>query len=178
MSLFDIILLGIALGIDCLVVSFSQGLIFSEQRLKNSFMLAATMGLFQGIMPVIGYVGAGTLYGYVVKYSNIIAFSIFLILGVKFILEAFQPKDRGQVCFDLACLTGLGIATSIDALISGASVRLTNTNLVMSCIIIGIISFIMSMSGFWSGNKFQRFNSKYLEIFGGIILIVLAIKAW
>ena len=177
MSLIDIILLAIALGIDCLVVSFSQGLIFDKNRLKNSLKLAFVMGLFQGGMPVIGYIGADKLYKYAVPYSKWIVFGIFFMLGLKFIFEAFSQKEDKVQCLDFMCLIGLGVATSIDALVSGASLRLTETGLILSCLIIGLMSFIMSMVGFWSGNRVKNLCPRCLEISGGIILIALAVKA-
>ncbi len=177
LSLIDIILLSIALGIDCLVVSFSQGLIFSENRGKNSLKMAAVMGFFQGTMPVIGYVGTDTLYKYIMPFSKWIVFGIFLILGLKFIFESFAPEKAAVKCLDFKCLISLGVATSIDALVSGASLRLTHTNLLLACLIIGLGSFLMSITGFWSGNKLKSICSKCLEKAGGIILIALAIKA-
>ncbi len=177
MTLIDLILLGLALGIDCFVVSFSQGLIFKSKRTKNSFNLALTMGLFQGAMPIIGYIGTNSLYKYVVPYSKWIVFGIFLILGLKFIVESFQPKEEEVQCIGLKCLLGLGLATSIDALVSGASIRLTQTSLLLSVLIIGVASFLMSVCGFWSGNFVKNIPSKYLEIGGGLILVALAIKS-
>lgn len=177
MSLVDIILLAIALGIDCLLVSFSQGLIFKYCRWKNSLSLAVVMGLFQGLMPVVGYIGTNSLYKYLVPFSKWIVFGIFFILGFKFIVDAFQVKKEEFCCLGLKCLIGLGVATSIDALVSGASLKLTGTNLLLSCVIIGIASFIMSIVGFWSGNFIKNIHPKYLEISGGLILVVLAVKA-
>lgn len=177
MNLIDIILLAIALGIDCLVASFSQGLIFNSNRLKNSILLAVFMGIFQGGMPLIGYVGTDYMYKLVVPYSKWIVFGIFFILGMKFILEAFKPQKEEIQCIGLKCLIGLGVATSIDALVSGSTLRLTETNLFVALIIIGVMSFLMSMSGFWSGNYIKNIPAKYLEILGGIILILLALKS-
>ncbi len=177
MNLIDIILLAIALGIDCLVVSFSQGLVFKCNRTKNSLNLAVIMGLFQGLMPVIGYIGTKSLYKLIVPFSKWIVFGIFFILGAKFILESFKQKEEEIQCIDLKCLIGLGIATSIDALVSGATIKLTHTSLLISTLIIGIVSFIMSLAGFWTGNFVKKFPSKYLEITGGIILIGLAVKS-
>lgn len=177
MNLIDIILLAIALGIDCLVVSFSQGLIFKYNKVKNSLNLALIMGLFQGLMPIIGYIGTNSLYKILVPYSKWIVFSIFFTLGAKFIFESFQPKEEEIQCIGFKCLMSLGLATSIDALVSGASIKLTHTSLALSTAIIGIASFIMSMTGFWSGNFIKHIPSKYLEITGGIILILLAIKS-
>lgn len=177
MNFIDLILLGLALGVDCFVVSFSQGLIFKSEKVKNSFKLALTMGLFQGVMPVIGYIGTNSLYKYVVPYSKWIVFGIFLLLGLKFIVESFQPKEKEVQCIGLKCLLGLGLATSIDALVSGASIRLTQTSLLISVMIIGIASFLMSICGFYSGNFIKNIPSKYLEITGGLILVALAIKS-
>lgn len=177
MSLIDIILLAIALGIDCLIVSFSQGLVFNCNRTKNSVRLALSMGIFQGFMPLIGYVGTDSLYKLIVPYSKWIVFGIFFILGAKFIFEAFQPKKEEIQCIGFKCLMSLGIATSIDALVSGATLKLTHTNLIPAMALIGIASFIMSLVGFWTGNYIKNIPSKYLEIIGGLILIGLAIKS-
>lgn len=177
MSLIDIILLAIALGIDCFIVSFSQGLIFNCNRVKNSLSLALTMGLFQGFMPVIGYVGTNSLYKLLVPYSRWIVFAIFFTLGVRFILESFKEKEEEIQCIGFKCLIGLGIATSIDALVSGASIKLTQTSIVLSALIIGMASFLMSLAGFMIGNYIKNIPSKYLEIAGGVILILLAVKS-
>ena len=178
MDLIDIILLAIALGVDCLVVSFSQGLIFTSKRTINSLRLALCMGLFQGLMPILGYTGAHGVYDFLVPYSDWIVFIIFFIMGIHFIIEAFNQKVQEQICcIDLKCLIGFGIATSIDALISGVSLRLTSTNMIMACLIIGIMSFIMSLVGFWSGNRLKNLPSKYLEITGGLIFLILAVKS-
>lgn len=177
MSLIEILLLAFALGIDCCVVSFSQGLIFTSNRTKNSLALAFTMGLFQGLMPVIGYTGAGVISHYVSAYSAWISFAIFFILGLKFIFEAFEQKEEKICCIGIKCLISMGIATSIDALVAGASIKFSHTALMFPAFLIGAASFLMSLSGFWFGNSFKNFPSKYLEITGGLILIGLAVKA-
>ncbi len=178
MDLTDIILLSLALGIDCLIVSFSQGLIFKTERVKNSLKLALTMGFFQGFMPVIGYLGTHKIYDFLVPYSKWIVFTIFFILGANFIVQSFKREIcENLTCIDFKCLVGLGFATSIDALISGANLRLTHTVLWLACLIIGLGSFLMSQIGFWSGNFIQNIRPKILHISGGLILIALAVKS-
>lgn len=178
MSLVEIFFLAVALGIDCLVVSFSQGLIFTENRVKNSFKLAVTMGLFQGLMPVLGYWGADLISQYVSLFAKWLVFLIFLVLGVKFIYEAFQnDKDDTIKCIGIKCLLSMGLATSIDAFAAGASIHFSGTKLLIPAVLIGVMSFAMSVFGFWFGNFFKKFPSKILEISGGIILILLAVKA-
>ncbi len=178
MSLIDLILLAVALGIDCLVVSFSQGLIFTANRTKNSLALALTMGLFQGGMPCIGFFCAGLISKYVVAFSHWIVFFIFLALGLKFIYEALFEEEKEKICcIGLRCLISMGIATSIDALGAGVSLKFSGVDLFTSVVLISMASFLMSLIGFWLGNMFKHIPSKYLEISGGVILIGLAVKA-
>lgn len=179
MSLIELILLAVALGIDCLVVSFSQGLIFNTNRLRNALALAFTMGIFQGIMPLIGSGCAFAVSRYVDAFADWIAFAIFLALGLKFIYEAFQKeKDEPKICcIGLKCLIGMGIATSIDALGAGVSLHFSDVNILPAVVLIGLASFLLSGFGFWLGNCLKHLPSKYLEIFGGLILIWLAVKS-
>lgn len=178
MSLVELILLAAALGIDCLVVSFSQGLVFTKNRRKNSFLLALTMGLFQGGMPLLGYLCASVISKYVETFADWIVFGIFSGLGFKFIYEAFHKEEEAKICcIGLRCLISMGIATSIDALGAGVSLHFTCTNIILSVCLIGIVSSVMSLFGFWCGNCLKRILPEYLEIFGGLILITLAVKA-
>lgn len=176
MHFAELIFLSIALGVDCLVVSFSQGLIFTKNRVKNSLALAITMGLSQSIMPILGYLGIGAVSKYVEAYSSWLVFTIFFILGAKFIYEAFQEKEETVCCIGLKCLIGMGIATSIDAMAAGISLKLTHTPFLEAILLIGLASFAMSLIGFWSGNFFKKLPSLYLEVCGGIILIILAFQ--
>lgn len=176
LNLAEIIVLAVALGVDCLVVSFSQGLVLKSNRVRNSVILALTMGFCQGIMPCFGYFGTEAVNKYIAPFSKWLVFAIFMFLGMKFILEAFKEKEEDVCCLGINCLIGMGIATSIDALASGVSLNLTHTPLLLSALIIGLMSFWMSLKGFWLGIFFKHLPSKFLEITGGIILIILAVK--
>ena len=179
MSLFEIIFLAIALGVDCLVVSFSQGLLIKCQRRKISNLLASIMGIFQGVMPLISYLLTGVVYDYISPFAKMLVFGIFMFLGLKFVIEVFGAEKDTQenVSLGYKVLIFLGIATSIDALGAGISLKLTNTGLLLSCGIIAATSYLMSLCGFWGGAWLKIFDKKYLEILAGMILIFLAIKA-
>ena len=177
MSYITIFLLAIALSIDACVVSFSYGLKFTENREKNSQLLAISTGGFQALMTVIGYFLTEFVKEYIAPFAGLIVFLIFVYLGVKFIKEAFEDKEGENLCIDIKCLILLGIATSIDAFSAGISLSLLGNKIFKPALLIGFITYINSKLGFFCGGKFRNIPTKFLEIFAGMILIALGIKA-
>ena len=141
------------------------------------YYVSFTMGIFQSVMPCFSFLATGIVSRYIEPYSKLVVFVIFTALAGKFIYEAFQEKEKNICCIGLKCLLGMGLATSIDALGAGVNIQLTKTPLICSSLIIGFGSVLMSFSGFWLGNFFKKLPSKYLEISGGLILLILGIKA-
>lgn len=178
MSILDIFILALALSIDASVVSFSNGLVFTQNKRINSLILAVSVGFFQFLMPVIGYFAAQIVSKYVEPYDHWIVFGIFVLLGAKFIKDAFKEEKAEKIncyfCFSYILL--ISIATSIDALGAGVSLAFTKTGIWFAAIIIGLVTFLNSLLGFWSGYLFKKFPTKYLEITAGLILIALAFK--
>ena len=179
MSIFDIFILAIALSIDATIVSFSNGLIFTKNRTINSFLLAFSVGFFQFLMPVIGYFFANLIVDFVQPYSAYIVFIIFLVLGIKFIIDAFKTDGQNEICQSNLCFKYIfvvSVATSIDALSAGVSLSLSGDKIFSPSIVIGVVTFINSLIAFWTGNLFKNLQTKYLTVFGGVILIALAFK--
>lgn len=180
MNLVDIIFLAVALSIDAGIVSFSQGIIFVENKRKNSLKLALSVGFFQAFMPVIGWFVAKWIYRYVEAFSTWIAFSIFLALGIKFIIDAFKEDEKEiqkvTTQLSLSFLLFVSIATSIDALGAGVNLYFLKAPILISAIIIGTITFFNSLFSFWVGYAIKHFPSKYMEIAAGLILILLGVK--
>lgn len=178
MSNIDILILAIALSIDACVVSFSNGLIFTHNKRINSFMLAFSVGFFQFLMPIIGYFLAQIVSKYVEPYSHWIVFGIFILLGAKLIKDAFKTEKEEKLncylCFSYILL--ISVATSIDALGAGVSLAFSGAKILFPAIIIGVVTFVNSLLGFWGGYLFKKFPTKNLEISGGLILILLAFK--
>lgn len=177
MSYLSIFILALALSIDACVVSFSYGLKFNENKIKNALKLSLFTGFFQGLMPVIGYFLTNFVKTYIEPYADIIVFLIFTYLGIKFIKEANEKKTDSTFSIDFKTLLLIGIATSIDAFSAGISLSLYGNKILKPAILIGLVTFINSNSGYFIGNKLKRFPAKFLEIFAGILLIVLGIKA-
>ena len=177
MSLFEIILIGIGLSMDAFAVSVCKGLSMKRLSIKKSLIIAAYFGLFQALMPVIGYFVGKTLSSYVEAVDHWIAFALLALIGANMIRESFskeENKSNDSVNFKTMLL--LAIATSIDALAVGVTFSFLKVNLLLSVIIIGVITFILSLLGVKIGNKFgDKFDSK-AELTGGIILILIGLK--
>lgn len=178
MTYIDIFILAVALSIDACVVSFSNGLIFTHNKKMNSLILAASVGFFQFLMPILGWFLAQSVYVYVEKISPWIVFTIFILLGTKFIKDAFNQEKEEKLhcyfCFKYIML--VSVATSIDALGAGVSIAFSGTKILFPAIIIGIVTFINSLLGFWAGYLFKKFPTRNLEISAGLVLILLAFK--
>ncbi len=177
MSYVSIILLAIALSIDACIVSFSYGLAFNSNRLKNSLSLALSTCIFQGIMPIIGYFLTDCVKVYIQPFAGIIVFLIFTYLGIKFIKEAFDKEKEKTLCIDIKCLILVGIATSIDAFSAGITLSLFGNRILKPSLLIAFVTFINSNLGFFLGNKLKHLPTKYLEILAGLLLIGLGFKA-
>lgn len=177
MSYISIFLLALALSIDACIVSFSYGLKFDKKRIKNALLLASFTGFFQGLMPAIGYFLTGFVREYINPYANLIVFLIFSYLGLKFITEAYQPKEKKELCIDIKCLFLIGIATSIDAFSAGITLSLYGNHILKPALLIALITFINAHLGFFAGGKLKNMPTKNLEIFAGCLLLILAIKA-
>lgn len=176
MTYLEIFLLALALSIDAMVVSFSYGLSFKENRTKNALLLAFCTGFFQAGMPVIGYYLTGFVKSIIEPYASTIVCTIFVFLGLKFIKEAFEKKEAPQ-CISTACLILIGIATSIDAFSAGISLALYGNKILKPILLIGAITFINSCVGFKLGGKLKHLPTLGLEVFAGLVLIALGIKA-
>lgn len=177
MSYLSIFVLAIALSIDACVVSFSYGLTFTQKRLKNALLLASCTGIFQGLMPAIGYYLTNFVKSIIEPYAGLIVFLIFTYLGAKFIIEAFYTKKEKQLCIDLKCLLLVGIATSIDAFSAGITLSLFENHILKPALLIAAVTFCNSILGFSLGDKLKNLPTKALEISSGILLILLGIKA-
>jgi putative Mn2+ efflux pump MntP len=176
LSYLEIFVLALALSVDACIVSFSYGLTFTKNRFKNALLLATFTGVFQSIMPCIGYFLTGFVRAYIEPFAPIIVFAIFTFLGLKFIKDAFSKKETPS-SISLACLFLIGVATSIDAFSAGISLSLYGNKILKPMALIGIITFLDSLLGFSLGLKLKNIPTIGLEIIAGISLIILGIKS-
>ena len=215
MSLLDIILLAVALAMDCLTLSVVSGVIgftvyslqftddYSDgseglaskstvnckpstvncKLLTVNIRMAFLFGFFQALMPLIGWAGISHFQSYMEAYDHWIAFSLLGFIGGRMVWESFHPEE-GQHFNPRRLQTQLllAIATSIDALAVGISFACTGyeqlSQLWMPLAVIGMVSFLFSLLGYWAGYHFGRgIISRFKpELIGGVILILIGVR--
>lgn len=184
MGWIDIILIGIGLSMDAFAVAICKGLKMKVIDLKKCFIIAIFFGAFQAIMPLIGYGFSVSFVEYMNAYSHWVAFTLLFIIGANMIRESVGNEDdmeeQANIVIDIKELLLLAIATSIDALAVGVTFGTMGEKLRLpvgiSVLVIGCITFIISMTGVFIGNVFGSKYKKRAEITGGLILILIGIK--
>ena len=176
-ALISIIIIAIALAMDAFSVSLTKG--FTQKDLTNSQILyyGLFFGIFQFIMPVIGYLCGTTISSFVSTIAPWIAFFLLLAIGLNMIRESLNDDDEDDLdTFSFREVTLLAIATSIDAFAVGITFALLNIPLLVPCTIIGIVAFMFSIVGIFIGKKLGNYLGDKFEIVGGIFLILIGIK--
>ena len=177
MKLFELVFLGIGLAMDAFSVSLCKGLAMKKIKWKNAIIIALYFGIFQGVMPIIGYFLGTTFMDFVDKIDHWIAFVLLSIIGLNMIRESKENKSNlANDSVDFKTMVFYAIATSIDALAVGVTFAFFKVNVILAGTVIGIITLVLSLIGVLIGTKFgNKFQNK-AQIAGGIILIVLGLK--
>ena len=158
---------------DAFAVSLCKGLSFKNNNIKKSIIVATYFGLFQMIMPILGYLFGINFQLLVQNIDHYIVFILLSIIGINMIKENNNDNNDNT---NFKTMIILSIATSIDALAVGISFAFLNINIISSTIIIGIITFFISFIGTTIGNKFGKKIGNKARIIGGITLIIIGIK--
>ena len=183
MSGLEIILIAVALAMDCFAVSVVSGMICRKLYFGRALRMAFLFGLFQALMPLAGWFAIHFFQHSVEAYDHWIAFAFLAFIGIKMIRDSFSEEDSPR--FNPLLLSTqllLAVATSIDALAVGISMSCsgfaTVQSLVLPLVVIGIVSFLLSISGTLTGIRYGDAVSKKIrpELLGGLILIGIGIK--
>jgi len=175
----DIVTILIAIGVamDSFSVSITRGFTTNKNRiLKEALKTGFFFGLFQGIMPIIGWLAGQSIIDLISGFDHWIAFGLLTFIGIRMIYES-KTKETKQIVSSTSfkVLIMLSIATSIDALAVGLSLSFLGTSITTPALIIGIITFSLSFSGIYLGKKFGNYFEK-IGVLGGIILIAIGLR--
>lgn len=184
MTGLEIWLLAIGLAMDCFAVSIASGIILKRTQWRPMLVMAFAFGLFQAIMPFIGWLCAKSFSHLIESVDHWLAFAILAFLGGRMIFESFKDEECRQT-FNPASpkvVLTMAIATSIDALAIGISFAFLGirnyTKILSPILIIGFVSFVMSFIGLFFGIQCGCGCARKLkaELWGGIILVIIGLK--
>ncbi|MEI7499282.1 MAG: manganese efflux pump MntP family protein [Bacteroidota bacterium] len=177
MSLTELFLISLGLSMDCFAVSLSFG---SSQKLswKDVLVMAFLFGLFQGVMPLLGWLAGSSIQSLIEPVDHWIAFAILSFIGIKMIWQSYygDEEKRSIDIRNLIVLISLSFATSIDALVTGVGFGFIRVNIFEAVIIISFITFSVSVIGAKIGEKTTFIPARWAEFAGGMVLVAIGVK--
>ena len=182
MTLLEIFLIGIGLSMDAFAVAICKGLAMPNKvDKKGALLIALYFGVFQAVMPTLGWLLGSQFARYVTQMAPWIAFVLLAWIGGSMIRESLSKEEReeeetGSVSHKE--LLVLAVATSIDALAVGVTFSMLElaVSIVVAVILIGCTTFVISLAGVYVGNVFGAKYKSKAEFVGGAILILIGVK--
>lgn len=176
-----ITLLGIAvaLAMDAFAVALGAGLNLERMTGRHLFRLSFHFGLFQALMPVVGWVAGLTVQRWIAAYDSWIAFALLVFVGGKMVREALREHEEDRVRADPTRgmnLVLLSLATSIDALAVGLSLAMLKVGIWIPALVIGLVAGALTVAGMCLGRRLGAAWGKKVEILGGLVLIAIGLK--
>lgn len=170
--------LALALSADAMAVSMTSGLMIRHIKINKALKIALFFGVFQAIMPLLGWVIGLTFREFMTSFDHWIAFVLLSLIGGKMIYESLQENSEEEKFnpLDNSTLFALAIATSIDALAAGLGLSMLKSSIFLACILIGVITFVLSFLAVFLGHRFGGLFNQKIEIIGGLILIIIGSK--
>ncbi len=178
MNILEILLIALSMAMDAFSVCIGAGTQARTNGPRPTFRLAFHFGLFQFLLPVIGWLAGTTVERYIASFDHWIAFALLAFVGIRMIRSGLNPGEelhrndpsRGWT------MVLLSIAVSIDALAVGLSLGLVGVFVWYPAIVIGVVTGLMSWLGLRIGNRLGVKSGKRMEIVGGIVLILIGAR--
>ena len=182
MGLVDLLLIGVGLSMDAFAVAVCKGLAMPRLNMKQAAVIALFFGVFQALMPALGWALGTQFAGFVTSVSLWIAFALLAFIGGKMLWDVFHDAESGEEVagssfkLDVKELFLLAVATSIDALAVGITFAFLQVDIVSSVSIIGITTFVLSLVGVAAGHAFGSRYERPAQVVGGVVLIGIGVK--
>ena len=187
MEIYVLLLMAVGLSMDAFAVSVSDGMVLCQVHMRKNLKIAAVFGIFQGLMPLVGYTIASQFSSQIESVDHWIAFGLLVFIGGKMLWETFKGGEEKTSVDDPSKWGNLfiaAVATSIDALAVGISVAVmpktgilaSSYGYLLSFAIIAVITFVISFVGVMLGCRVGDKFGKKAEIAGGLILIAIGVK--
>lgn len=176
MGLLTIIVIAFGLAMDAFAVSISCGVQHEPLRIEKGVPLALLFGTFQAGMPVLGWLMGTGFHHYLVKIDHWVAFALLAYVGIKMIMDTKKPEREKRNNLTYPVMFILAVATSIDAFAVGLSFAFLNISILIPVLMIGVITFILTLIGFLLGSRLGCYMGKRFEFVGGLVLIGIGVK--
>ncbi len=178
MTFIELLLIGVALSMDAFAVSICKGVTASARNLKNGVLVGLYFGVFQALMPTLGFFLGNGVYQYIEQYSGYLSFAILAFIGTIMIKNAVKGGGDEEENQSLAFVPMVlaAIATSIDAFAVGIVFSTEQINILYAASVIGLTTFTISVLGVLIGYLFNEKMKKSAEIVGGITLICIGLS--
>jgi len=174
--MIGVLLLSFALSMDAFAVSLALGARAGGDK-SAAFKAAVYFGLFQGLMPLVGFLIGQQSAEYIAAFDHWIAFALLFFIGAKMMYEGCKKdEDKKPLNLSHKTLFLLSIATSLDALAAGFTLMFLPLSPYVSVCIIAFVTFLMSFCGVRAGAKSGKWLGNSAEILGGIILVIIGVK--
>lgn len=181
MGIIEMLFLGIGLSMDASAVSMTNGLSEPKMNKGKVFLIAAFFGVFQGVMPLIGYAAGSVFTNFISQFTPWLALVLLSFIGGKMLIEGIKEGEEKETKRLLGWkeLFIQAIATSIDALTVGIIFVGKEPSIALkAALIITITTFSLSYIAVYIGKKFGTLLSNKAQIFGGVILIGIGLKVF
>jgi putative Mn2+ efflux pump MntP len=182
MGIGFIVLLAIGLSMDCFAVSVTGGIVGNKPKISQYLRMATLFGLFQAMMPLIGFFAGHVFAEQIQRVDHWLAFVLLLVIGGKMMYSDIQWKKKDTTdqkrddYYKITMLLSLAMATSIDALATGLIFVPFENRIGWAVVTIGVCSFLFSLIGSYVGSYCNGKIRVRAELFGGIILVAIGTK--
>ena len=179
MDFLTVFLIALGLAMDAFAVALSGGFAAGKATSRQTLRLAFHFGLFQFLMPILGWAAGLTVQNFIQAYDHWVAFALLAGIGGKMIYESLRPEKGERRKADItrgASLVLLSLATSIDALAVGLSLSLLRVRILYPSAVIGVVCFALTAFGFAFGSQFGRLIGRRMELLGGMVLIGIGVR--
>ena len=178
MSVFEIVLIGAGLSMDAFAVTISNTMGHTDLNRARLMSMPVAFGLFQGLMPLLGYFFGYFFRDILEKYQGIVAFLILGIIGAKMIIDSVRDNgEETDETLGVPTLLAQAVATSIDAFAVGVGFAGTKVNIFFASGLIAATTFVLILIAIPAGRKLGSILGKRAKLIGGIVLIAIGIKS-
>jgi putative Mn2+ efflux pump MntP len=185
LEILQILLIALALSMDAFAVTVSNAVCHPDAPRRRLLLMPLVFGVFQGLMPLLGYLAGSLLSSIIDRFAGPIAFVILAIIGGRMVWGGAQALRRGEANavaeaprqLSIPAILAQGVATSIDALIVGVSFLALDTNIALAAPLITVTTAACCLLALAIGKRFGLLLGDKAEVIGGIVLVLIGVKA-